>query len=94
MPIKRTAWQCEWGCGRYLLTRQYILEHEHRCYYNPTMKACKTCSNFSYHQKTVYNNYHNGDPGSTDWEVEVMGCSERDGELKKMTFRCVDWIEK
>ena len=47
MPKKITAFACEWKCGRTVLTKRTgMVAHEYACNWNPTNKACITCSNF------------------------------------------------
>ena len=43
MPIEVKAYKCSHGCGKYLLTKTWIVKHEELCYYNPAVKGCITC---------------------------------------------------
>ena len=44
MPEKMTAYRCAHKCGRKILAnRKEMVEHEKRCFYNPSTKSCKTC---------------------------------------------------
>ncbi|MCP4149870.1 MAG: hypothetical protein GY757_19145 [bacterium] len=43
MPKKVAAWECEFGCGKYLKTKKSIFKHEKTCFYNPARKACQSC---------------------------------------------------
>ena len=49
-------------------------EHERICYRNPARRTCQTCANRKETTETVYNPYHGGDPGSTDYERSVRYC--------------------
>jgi len=51
MARKVTAYACDHGCGRKVLTSKQAMErHEKRCFHNIDRKACITCDNFnSYH---------------------------------------------
>lgn len=47
MPRKTTAYACEHGCKRSVLTsKKKMVSHEKRCFHNPEMRACATCANF------------------------------------------------
>ena len=41
-------------------------------------RACQTCGNYHEVYETVYNRYHGGDPGSTDYEVERNWCDAQE----------------
>jgi hypothetical protein len=45
MAEKITAYRCEWGCGRNVITSKKRMEyHENNyCAKNPKLKACPTC---------------------------------------------------
>ena len=44
MPRKVTAWGCEHGCRRRVLTDRKAMErHEATCWMNPARRTCKTC---------------------------------------------------
>ena len=45
MPVKVTAFACEWKCGRKVTTkRRDMVDHEVRCRLNPAARCCPTCS--------------------------------------------------
>ncbi len=95
MPVKVTAWSCIYRCGRKVNTRRTaMLAHEERCFFNPARRACQSCGNFVHEMDTVYNPYHNGDPGSTDYEVRVSYCAADIDTKEDLHHDCPLWIPK
>jgi len=75
MPVERKAWACAWKCGCKVTTSRKRMEfHEARCFRNPARKACQTCAHHEMDSETVYNPDHGGNPGSTDYEVQIPYC--------------------
>lgn len=88
MPIKRTAWACQYKCGRNVTTsRKRMEEHEARCWFNPVRRACVTCKNFT--------KENDGDDFRT-WTV--LSCAADDSifsdEDKKLRHDCPLWESK
>lgn len=63
-----------------------MVNHEDNCFYNPKNKACASCKHNVVEYQTVYNPYHGGDAGSTDYEVKSYWCEKKNVELKKGTL--------
>lgn len=42
--------------------------------WNTDNRACQTCKHQTEEQETVYNQYHGGNPGSTDYDVKYWWC--------------------
>ena len=56
---------------------------------------CNNCRFFNLNYETVYNPHHNGEPGSTDYEIEIRlccrNCDEEHNdciELSKIKYSC------
>jgi hypothetical protein len=94
MPRKITAYGCEFKCGHNVFTkRKRAAEHEVMCFHNPIRKACQSCAHFKTGHDTVYNPYHDGNPGSTDYESKYHYCEVReDADLEQqLHFDCPHW---
>jgi hypothetical protein len=89
------AYQCSF-CTYYRKTKSSVLRHEESCYHNPKNKACATCVYNVVDTDTVYNPYHGGDPGSTDYDVSYNWCEKKSITLEKGTLcmRCDLWESK
>lgn len=89
------AYQCEFCHRKVGMNKQHIKKHEFLCFHNPQRRACQTCGNFSTSRETVYDRHHGGDPGSSDYEVEVQWCGAKDKDIGKMfpreRYDCRDW---
>ena len=94
---KITAYECEYGCGKYLKTKASIIKHEITCFYNPDRKACQSCGHNTVDSVTIYNPSHGGDPGSTDYEQQIRFCAVKDTDLfdkDNLKYDCFDWTPK
>jgi hypothetical protein len=80
------AFQCSF-CTFYRKTKKSVIAHEDICFKNPKNKACASCKNNDVDYETVYNRYHGGDPGSTDYEARYNYCTEFDVVLNSKTLR-------
>ena len=72
-------------CNKAMLTKSSALRHERKCPKNPANKSCPTCRYYSETEETVYNPFHYGDPGSTDYEVMVRWCDFDEDDPVKLT---------
>ena len=61
-------------CNRAYMSKYSAIRHERKCPKNPDNRACQTCKHQIEEQKTVYNPYHGGNPGSTDHDVNYWWC--------------------
>ena len=92
MPRKVAAWACSWGCHRHVLRNRKEMEaHEAICFHNPARRACQTCGNFATDYATVYDPYHGGNPGSSDWERLIEYCRAGHDVAKVRQCDCTDW---
>lgn len=97
MPRKITAYACDYKCGRKVcMSKKSMIEHEKICFCNPIRKACQTCKFFKKESETIYNPYHGGNPGSTDYESYFNYCdADEDIDLEKgLRFNCSKWEGK
>ena len=97
MPKKITAYQCEYGCGFYRITKKSVINHEKWCFWNPARRACASCENREEYEETIYNPYHGGNPGSTDYEIKCVWCSVYETDLYKkenLKHDCPKWAER
>jgi hypothetical protein len=78
MPIKITAYKCQFLCKRVRANKSHIIAHEKVCFNNPANRACQTCEYYKEDWDTFYNPDHGGNPGSTDYEVKYKYCSAID----------------
>lgn len=94
MPKPVRAFSCEHGCARKVDTSKLrMAKHEAICFHNPVRRACQTCAHLGRDSNTIYNPYHGGDPGSTDYEQEFSYCEVReDVDLtKRLVCDCPSW---
>lgn len=80
------AHQCSY-CSFYRISRPPVLTHERNCFKNPANRACASCKYNITDYETIYNRYHGGDPGSTDYDVAYNYCSKLDRVLTDKTLR-------
>lgn len=80
------AYECEYGCGKYLRTRSGMNKHEKKCYWNPVNKACASCGNNE--------EYSDGD-GFQEWEGRYCTKLEFEifGERYNGKSNCRFWVE-
>ena len=84
MAKERKAYQCEYGCGFYKLTKKVVIKHERTCFYNPERKACASCgSNLKPNHDVCETKFSN-------W------CEEKEMDLthETLTFNCAFWKPK
>ena len=87
------AFACSFGCRRNVLTsKKRMQEHEERCFYNPKNRACQTCGNLEKTTETVYDPYHGGNPGSSDWERMIEYCSAEIDIGGQYKNNCDMWV--
>lgn len=76
----------------------HIAEHERVCFHNPARRACQTCGNWVEDSDTVYNRYHGGNPGSTDYEDYYKWCEAKEKKLHELPpserCDCNKWKDK
>ena len=65
------------------MSKYSATRHERKCPKNPDNWACKTCKHQSEEWETVYNPYHGGNPGSTDYDVKYWWCDYYDKEIDR-----------
>ena len=70
-------------CNKAYMYKGNAIQHEKKCPYNPDNKACQTCKHRSVYYETVYNRHHNGNPGSTDYEIKCWWCEHFEKEINK-----------
>lgn len=89
-------------CNKAFLYKSSAERHEKRCPNNPQNKACQTCLHKIVLSETVYNPYHNGNPGSTDYDVSYWFCNvyekeiskyANDGKTIRLKMNCEKWEE-
>lgn len=85
MPLSVQAYKCNW-CNMTSVHKASVVRHEKRSC--PKHKACKICKFYEEEEETVYNPYHGGDPGSTDWEEVIMWCKTYDKRLEHKVSNC------
>lgn len=97
MPRAVTAYACIFKCGENVKTvRKRMEAHEAICFHNPARRACQTCLHFKTDSETIYNPYHGGDPGSTDYESKFHYCDAREDVdlVEKLVYNCSFWTSK
>lgn len=89
------AYKCDW-CDFVRRSPRNVKRHESRCHDNPDNRSCKTCRHWSVDYQTVYNPYHGGEPGSTDYEVKYAYCTAKYKEMEGMQWvqHCDLWEAK
>ena len=75
MAVEIKAWKPS-CCNRAYMSKGSAVRHERNCPKNPVNQACQTCIFLMVDYNTVYNPYHNGIPGSTDYEIEYWWCKK------------------
>ena len=80
------AFQCSF-CTFYAKTKKTVSNHENICFKNPKNKACASCKHNTTDYETIYNRFHGGDPGSTDYDVAYNYCTKLDIVLNRHTLR-------
>lgn len=70
-------------CNRSYMSKQSAIRHERNCPKNPESRACQTCKHQSEERETIYNPYHGGDPGSTDYDVKYWWCAHFEKGIDK-----------
>lgn len=70
-------------CNRAYMSKSSAIRHERNCPNNPDNRACQTCKHKSEEWETVYNRYHNGNPGSTDYDVKYWWCEHFEKRIDK-----------
>jgi hypothetical protein len=81
------AYKCSF-CSMVSALKSSTVRHEKNCYKNPASRSCQTCRFFFITQETYYNPYHGGDPGSTDYEYDVMCCEHEEGGIDHKRTHC------
>ena len=95
MPTKVTAWSCSFGCHRKILrSKKDMREHETRCFHNPANRACQTCGNWHATYETIYDPYHGGNPGDSDYEAQVNYCSVGIDVKESLHNQCGTWVQR
>lgn len=80
MPILIQAYKPK-CCNKVYIYKKNAMQHEKKCPNNPDNKACQTCKYRIVDYETVYNRYHNGIPGSTDYDVKYWWCDHYDKRI-------------
>lgn len=82
-----TAYECEYGCGKFLKTKSGMRRHEKKCFWNPANKACASCGN---------NEHYSDDDGYRSWEGRWCVALEFDIFTDKYNGRskCPRWTSK
>ena len=76
------------------LREKAMQEHEARCFHNPDMRACQTCGHLRATYETVYDRYHYGDPGASDYDVKVQYCKVEIDIKESFHNMCPGWIPR
>ena len=61
-------------CNKAYMTKASAVRHEKSCPKNINNRACATCEYKEEGTETYYNPYHNGNPGSTDYDYKYWYC--------------------
>lgn len=76
-----TAYKCEY-CNMVSMYKGHTKRHERdHCRKSPERKCCGLCVHLDNDRKTIYNPFHGGNPGSTDYEMDCWWCKELDQDL-------------
>lgn len=75
-------------CNKAMVSKSSALRHERNCLHNQDNKTCLSCKYMREDSNTIYNSFHNGNPGSTDYEqyYKYCGYDEDKGMDKIFTF--------
>lgn len=73
-------------CNRAYVHKSSAVRHENNCCYNKENKACATCKYLSNESNTIYNPFHNGEPGSKDYEVHFYSCDYYEKALESAEY--------
>lgn len=79
------AWKCSY-CNMTSMSKSSVLRHERKSC--SRHRACGVCRFFVETTETVYNPNHGGDPGSTDYEMQVWWCDSTDAEIPHKVCNC------
>lgn len=90
---KVQAYKCD-HCSMTSIYSSSVKRHERQCYKNPENHQCATCAFHSVELETVYNPYHGGDPGSTDYEVKFHYCAAVCDKVEQPVINCRNWKQK
>lgn len=74
-PIKAYKPIC---CSKAYINKSSAVRHEKKCPYNKNNRACQTCKHRQEGTETFYNPNHNGNPGSTDFDVKYWWCEHHE----------------
>lgn len=74
MPEAITAYRCEFGCGHVRTKRATIAAHEAKCFRNPEIHACQTCSHRLSPERAEYD-----ERGNMTYPWRGWTCSHGDG---------------
>lgn len=86
MAIKRTAYSCDFKCGKkVVLSKKSMEDHETRCFHNPEKKACASCKFFD---KFSDGNGLEGTSMNEEWVALLCNAPEIGEEIDSMTFNC------
>jgi hypothetical protein len=90
------AYSCEHCNKYYKKTKKSVENHEEICFANPINRACQSCQHNERVSRTVYNPFHGGNPGSTDYDTQINWCNKLDIELDRYALRkdCLSWEPK
>lgn len=91
MPRKVSAFACEFGCRRSVTTsRKGMVEHEKRCFHNPTQRACATCKHLITEWDEPYMGHHFGEATYGN-PYKVRYCEQEIDIDKKLRANCLEW---
>ena len=96
MPERAEVWKCSY-CNMVSVYKRNVLRHERDSCKNH--RSCYVCKHFREDTGTVYNRYHGGNPGSTDYEDTRWWCA-KNGEdadwisLQSRKHNCSDFEPK
>ena len=90
MARKITAYACEHGCGRKVLTSKQAMEkHEKKCFYNTYRKACVTCNHF---ESYIESNGMEHEPQYLhEFIIRICHADEDINLDEKLRFDCPLW---
>lgn len=74
MATEVKRWACDFCKTKTYQSKASAVRHEKQCFANPINKACRTCKNYVEDYETVYTNYHDGNPGSEDYDIKIVYC--------------------